>query len=328
MTASEAMQCYSLTHSKLMSLQIKYGGGRWGGNKGIVLLMEQQNLLRLSREVHGGDIGIETYRADSGLADFMVVAPQDEAKRNRWSYLRSLLHDKGLEFPEECAMAHMYIETGLGDPLEIVKELDAIFWLQCYTNYDPLIDKASLRQVKLRSRIDRQVQDEPMTEEKEGDHHKMAALAEWLRRRLDQGNRYHWTMDTESHFPPPAPEGVRQLLDKIDWGHILLMFAAEKLYRCEMEKQKQQNGIEGAGDLHLSEQRLREMLDLHDQPVYGQTHEPRIWTGIKGGPKLSVLLGGEFGGDWSDRVLEEARKRFESEGVSRFTFLAKVPNDS
>ncbi|KAF9964213.1 hypothetical protein BGZ65_001221, partial [Modicella reniformis] len=143
-----------------------------------------------------------------------VPESQDEIKQHRRNYLRSLLHDKNLTLPEQCAIAHIYIETGLGDPDEIVKELEATDWFHRCTYFDPTIDKAHLRQVKRRPRIDHRrqtraegetltnkeapslessVQDEVMTEgeEEEEDHHKLAALGDWLQHRLEQGIYRH-----------------------------------------------------------------------------------------------------------------------------------------
>ncbi|KAG0295627.1 hypothetical protein BGZ96_011337, partial [Linnemannia gamsii] len=73
--------------------------------------------------------------------------------KHRCNLMRSMLDDIGLHLPEHAAIRDIYIEYGLGDPLEIVQELEVVDWFHRCTSYDPSLDKAHLQQVKHRPRI-------------------------------------------------------------------------------------------------------------------------------------------------------------------------------
>jgi len=279
-TADEAQHWYSLKSEDLQYLhRVEYRAFDFGSS---MVLYREKDVFHDARRIYGGDIGIAALRAGSKPSGSKAPGYQDDEKRNRWSYLRSMLHDKGLKWPEKSVIAHNYIEQGLGDPLDIVKKLEAINWFHCCTTYKPKVD------------IDKVMTDK---EEEEDDHLKMAALEGWLLKRLDRGDHCHWSVDSGATKPP---EGVWQLPKKFDWGHILVDFAAKNVYEFEVEHKKKQIAMKGIDNFHLSKQRLRAHLDSPDQ---GRT--------MKKGPKLSTLLEHEVGKEWPDRVLEKARERFE-----------------
>ncbi|KAG0208628.1 hypothetical protein BGX28_000436 [Mortierella sp. GBA30] len=344
MTKGEAARKYMLTSSDIMSLPYEMGRNPYFRTNSPMYLFEEQYVLRLARQVHGGDIGIAAVRADSEYSGRKIPEPQEDVMNARKNLLRSLLHDMGLHLPDSSAICHIYIERGLGDPLEIVKELETVDWFHRCTNYDPSLEKAHLKKVKRRPRItrrrrtrlesetvtihglgvealDRAIQDETMTEaeEQEEDHHKMAALDDWLQHRFEQGNFRSYKLGPEG--PDKPPEGVWPLLDRIDIGHKMLEFAAEKVYRA-MEKQKQFVRREGLRKFALNKGQVRVMVDTFDpsmsrvsemaqkkrRRVEGDQDKERLVVE----PQLSTLLEHDFGPDWHLKVIEEAKKLAES----------------
>ncbi|KAI1321463.1 hypothetical protein EDD11_005154 [Mortierella claussenii] len=361
-TKGEAKKTYLLTDRDVMSLPYEIGRNPYFGRNSPMYLFEEQHVLILARQVHGGDIGIAATKRDTEYSGRKVPEPRDDVKKNRKNYLRSLLHENGLGLPEECAIAHIYIETGLGDPLEIVKELEAIDWFHRYTSYDPRIEKVHLRQIKRRPRIDRhrrtlpaeetltgqndgdgpmvvdnlELKDEIMTEEEEEeeDQHKMAALDDWLQHRLEQGILRHWKFDPEGS-PDKPPEGVWPLLEKIDWGYKLMEFAVEKLYKA-MERQKHIIRQQGLDTLALTKQQVKVIVDSQADQASGRMSEllrrKRMKTGHEGHQhehkhhekhkkkdegadgeddhrlRLSTLLGHEYGPDWHEKAVAEAKE--------------------
>ncbi|KAK3810037.1 MAG: hypothetical protein J3Q66DRAFT_62630 [Benniella sp.] len=273
-TVDEAEHWYLLKHGELHRLnRVDYSG--YGGLKSMILYNEQ-DVLGIARQKYGGDIGIAALRADSKISGRKAPEHQDDEKRHRWNYLRSMLHDKGLKVPEKCVVAHNYIEQGLGDPFDIVKKLEVINWFHCCTTYKPKFD------------IDKVMTDK---EKEKDDRFKMIALEGWLLERLERENYCHWSVDSDDSAKPP--DGVWPLLKKIDWGQILLKFAADNADLDDVLATKE------VGDFRLTKQHLRELLDSSDQ---GGTERK--------GPKLSTLLEHEVGKDWSDRVLKKVKESY------------------
>ncbi|KAF9279548.1 hypothetical protein BGZ68_007857 [Mortierella alpina] len=344
MTKGEAMK-YLLTNSDIMSLPYEMGRNPYFRHNSPMYLFEEQFVLRLARQVHGGDIGIAAARADSEYTGRKVPEPQDDVIKTRRNLLRSLLHEKGLVLPEHSAICHIYIEKGLGDPVEIVKELETVDWFHRCTSYDPSLEKAHLKQVKRRPRItrrrdtrpegetlmsrgpggvealDKSIREETMTEEEEeeDDQHKMDALDDWLQHRLEQGLYHSYKLDPEG--PEKPPEGVWPLLDRIDVGHKMLEFAAEKVCNA-MEKQKHFIRREGLRKFALNKNQVRVMVDAVDPNLsrvseMAKRKRRRVEAGQEQGelseePQLSTLLEHDFGPMWYVQVLEEAKKRAES----------------
>ncbi|KAF9325739.1 hypothetical protein BGZ91_002260 [Linnemannia elongata] len=124
MTKGDAMKTYLLSDLDVMSLPYEIGRNPYFGSNSPMYLFEEQHILRLARQVHGGDIGIAAARSDSEYAGRKIPEPHDDIIKHRRNLLRSMLHDKGLHLPENAAICNIYIETGLGDPLEVVQELE------------------------------------------------------------------------------------------------------------------------------------------------------------------------------------------------------------
>lgn len=344
MTKGEAMKTYLLTNSDIMSLPYEMGRNPYFRHNSPMYLFEEQFVLRLARQVHGGDIGIAAARADSEYTGRKAPEPQDDVIKTRRNLLRSLLHEKGLVLPEHSAICHIYIEKGLGDPVEIVKELETVDWFHRCTSYDPSLEKAHLKQVKRRPRItrrrdtrpegetlmsrglggvealDKSIREETMTEEEEeDDQHKMDALDDWLQHRLEQGLYHSYKLDPEG--PEKPPEGVWPLLDRIDVGHKMLEFAAEKVCNA-MEKQKHFIRRQGLRKFALNKNQVRMMVDAVDPNLsrvseMAKRKRRRVEAGQEQGelseePQLSTLLEHDFGPMWYVQVLEEAKKRAES----------------
>ncbi|KAG0370086.1 hypothetical protein BGX24_002148 [Mortierella sp. AD032] len=287
MTKGDAKKAYLLTDSDIMSLPYEMGRNPYFGSKSLMYLFEEQHVLRLARQVHGGDIGIAAALADSEHAGRKIPKPHDDVVKHRRDLLRSMLHDQGLHLPEHAAICNIYIENGLGDPVEIVKELEVVDWFHRCTLYDPSFNKAHLQQVKRRPRISRghetrpegetlmsadaggiaaqSIKDEIMTEEEEDDddQHKMAALDEWLTHRLEQGQYRSYRLDSDT--PERPPKAIWPMLDKIDKSHKMIIFAAEKVYKT-LEKKKHELRREVALDkIFKSKAQVREIVDALQQ---------------------------------------------------------------
>ncbi|KAF9153740.1 hypothetical protein BG015_002713 [Linnemannia schmuckeri] len=350
MTKGDAMKTYLLSNSDLMSLPYEIGRNPYFGSNSPMYLFEEQHVLRLARQVHGGDIGIAANRSDSEYAGRKVPEPHDDVVKHRRNLLRSMLHDKGLHLPEHAAICSIYIETGLGDPLEIVKELEIVDWFHRCTSYDPSLDKAHLQQIKRRPRISRRretrpegetlmsantgglaaqpIKDEVMSEEEEeeDDQHKMVALDDWLAHRLEQGKYRSYKLDPKT--PERPPKAIWEMLDKIDMGQKMINFAAEKVYRV-LEKKKHELRREGWLDKVVkSKGQIREIVDGADQgsdcgrggSELSRRKRRRIDYDDEGSgddkegeePKLSTLMEHDVGSDWDSQVLKKAKELVES----------------
>ncbi|KAF9142909.1 hypothetical protein BG015_000599 [Linnemannia schmuckeri] len=344
MTKGDAMKTYLLSDSDIMSLPYEIGRNPYFGSNSPMYLFEEQHVLRLARQVHGGDIGIAAVRSDSEYAGRKIPEPHDDVVKHRRNLLRSMLHDKGLHLPEHAAICNVYIETGLGDLLEIIQELEVVDWFHRCTTYDPGLDKAHLQQVKRRPRINRRrktlpegetlmsassggvavqsIQDEVMTEEEEeeDDHHKMAALDDWLTHRLEQGQYRSYKLDPEG--PARPPKAIWSMLDKIDMTHKMLEFAAEKVYRT-MEKKHEIKCEGGLDKLIKSKAQVRDLVDAPESSL-GSTgrsselsRQKRHKTeksssdggedqGRRRDPKLSTIMEHDLGSDWHSQVVQRA----------------------
>lgn len=349
MTKGDAMKTYLLSDLDVMSLPYEIGRNPYFGSNSPMYLFEEQHILRLARQVHGGDIGIAAARSDSEYAGRKIPEPHDDIIKHRRNLLRSMLHDKELHLPENAAICNIYIETGLGDPLEVVQELEVVDWFHRCTSYDPSLDKAHLQQVKRRPRINRHrktlpegetlmsansggvavqsIQDEVMTEEdeEEDDHHKMAALDDWLTHRLEQGQYRSYKLDPEG--PERPPKVLWTMLDKIDMPHKMLEFAAEKVYRA-LEKKKHE--IKREGDLDKFTKSKAQVRDLVDAFESGRgsasrsselSRQKRRKTEKSDGeegdqgkeaPKLSTIMEHDLGSDWHSQVVQRAKELAQS----------------
>ncbi|KAG0047742.1 hypothetical protein BGZ83_007260 [Gryganskiella cystojenkinii] len=289
MTKGEAMKTYLLTDSDIMSLPYEMGRNPYFSGRSPMYLFEEQNVLRLARQVHGGDAGLAAVRADSKAAGRKVPEPSSDVFKHRRNLLRSLLHDKGLHLPEHAAICQIYIEYGRGDPVAIVAELEAVDWFHRCTSYDPSLDKAHLKQVKRRERITRtrdtsetssakkrgteevedeekgakEIQDEIMTKEEEEieDQHKLHALDDWLQHRIHEGLFHSYKQDPEG--PDKPPKTVWPLLDQIDICHKLVQYAAERVFRS-MERQKHMVVGAGLDKFKMSKSEVRIVIDAPD----------------------------------------------------------------
>ncbi|KAG0320240.1 hypothetical protein BGZ97_000391 [Linnemannia gamsii] len=341
MTKGDAMKTYLLSDSDVMSLPYEIGRNPYFGSNSPMYLFEEQHVLRLARQVHGGDIGIAVARSDSEYAGRKIPEPHDAVVKHRRNLLRSMLHDKGHHLPEHAAICNIYIETGLGDPLEIVQELEMLDWFHRCTSYDPSLDKAHLQQVKRRPRINRHrrtlpegetlmsanscdvavqsIQDEVMTEEEEeDDHHKMAALDDWLNHRLENGQYRSYKLDPEG--PEKPPKVIWRMLDKIDMAHKMLEFAAEKVCWA-MEKKMNEIKREGELDkLFKSKAQVRDVVDTPDGSLSRSSElsrQKRRKTerteggedqGRKEESKLSTIMEHHLGSDWHTQVFQRAKE--------------------
>ncbi|KAG9072404.1 hypothetical protein KI688_000174 [Linnemannia hyalina] len=345
MTKGDAMKTYLLSDSDVMSLPYEIGRNPYFGFNSPMYLIEEQHVLRLARLVHGGDIGIAAARSDSEYTGRKIHEPHDDIIKYRRNLPRSMLHNKGLHLPEHAAICNIYIETGLGDPLEIVQELGVVDWLHRCTSYDPSLDKAHLQQVKRRPRIDlhrrnlpesetlisansggvavQSIQNEMMTEEEEeeDDHHKVAALDDWLTHRLEQGQYRGYKLDPEG--PERPPKVIWTMLDKIDMSHKMHEFAAEKVYRA-MEKKKHEIKREGGLDkLIKSKAQVRSLVDALESGRNSTSRSSELLRqkrrkteksdGEKGdqgkeAPKLSTFVEHDLGSNWHSQVVQRAKE--------------------
>ncbi|KAG0292452.1 hypothetical protein BGZ96_004132 [Linnemannia gamsii] len=346
MTKGDAMKTYLLSNSDVMSLPYEIGRNPYFGSNSPMYLFEEQHVLRLARQVHGGDIGIATNRSDSEYAGRKIPEPHDDVVKHRRNLLRSMLHDLGLHLPEHAAICNIYIDAGLGDPLDIVKELEVVDWFHRCTSYDPSLDKAHIQQVKLRPRINRHrgtrpegenlmntiagsaavqsIKDEVMSEEEEEeeDQHKVVALDDWLTHRLEQGHFRSYKQDPKG--PDRPPKAIWGMLDNIDMAQKTINFAAEKVYRV-LEKQKHELRREGALDKVVkSKGQIREIIDAPDQGTprgrgsseLSRRKRRRVDSdgggncskeGVGEEPKLSTVMEHDVGSDWDSQVIQKAK---------------------
>ncbi|KAF9904302.1 Vacuolar protein sorting-associated protein 8 [Linnemannia zychae] len=348
MTKGDAKKTYLLSDSDVMSLPYEIGRNPYFGNHSPMYLFEEQHVLRLARQVHGGSVGIVAARADSENAGRKIPEPHDAVVKHRRNLLRSMLHDERLHLPEHVAICNIYIETGLGDPVEIVKELKVVDWFHRCTSYDPSLNKTHLQQVKRRPRITRDretlsvnagdiaaelVNDEVMSEEEEDDdQHKIAALDDWLTHRLEQGLYRSYRSDPDT--PERPPKALWPMLDKVGMPHKMAEFAAEKVYKV-LEKNKNelqrqdafekivkskaqvrdivdapQHGSSARGS-ELS-RRKRRKVESEDEAEGDDESTDRRGRGHRDEPKLSTIMEHDFGSDWHMEIIKRAKEMVKS----------------
>ncbi|KAF9105662.1 hypothetical protein BGX29_011764 [Mortierella sp. GBA35] len=200
-------------------------------------------------------VEIKTIKAfDPICARPETLDPRPDIRR---TLLRSRLMDKGLQELECFDVCQSYIKFGRWDPNEIVNILERIVWFYRCTNYDPTRVEGLLELVRLHPRTNRrrETRSEEETsmsaspggattgetkgdvqEWEEYDHYRMAALDDWLTHRLEQGQYQSYKLDPEGPYKPP--KSIWPMLDRIDMGHKLLEFAADKVYRMMITKKK------------------------------------------------------------------------------------------
>ncbi|KAF9122403.1 hypothetical protein BGX30_002023 [Mortierella sp. GBA39] len=349
MTKGDAIKTYLVSDWDVMSLPYEIGRNPYFGSNSPMYLIEEQYVLRLARQVHGGDVGIAAARSDSEYSDRKIPEPHDDIIKHRRNLLRSMLHDKGLHLPEHAAICNIYIETSLGDPLEIVQELEVVDWLHRCTSYDPSLDKADLQQVKRRPRINSRrrtlpesetlmsdssgsvavqlIQDEMMTEieEEEDDHHKMAALDDWLTHRLEQGQYRGYKLDPEE--PERPPKVIWAMLDKIDMSHKMHEFAAEKVYRAIEKKKHEIKREDGLDKLIKSKAQVRSVVDAPESDRNSASRSSELSRQKrrkteksdgeeddqgKEAPKLSTFMEHDLGSNWHSQVVQRAKELAQS----------------
>ncbi|KAF9080403.1 hypothetical protein BGX23_002207, partial [Mortierella sp. AD031] len=217
----------------------------------------EQDVLKLARREHGGDIGIIANRAPHQLERHRVYDKHGECRR---ALLRSVLYDKGLFPDEQAAIWKVYVETGVGDPVEIVNETDTYRWLfQSLIRHPPSpnTDKARLSQILTSEGEPISVKDpraaakaagvKVLTPEEEmrADDERMAALED-----LDIDKR--------------LPEGIRAMLGKLELLREVLDQAVEKAYRFAEDIQGEYQSIADVLKRHKAL-----ALDIIDTPGSG-----------------------------------------------------------
>ncbi|KAF9150685.1 hypothetical protein BG015_007494 [Linnemannia schmuckeri] len=278
-------------------------------------IFQEPAVLQLARKVHGGDVGIAYYCVTNpsySPGSWNRSNPQDDTTKKRQVYLRSLMYDRGITPPSRSIACDAFVESGQGDPTDIVEDLDMENWFMRRTNYyHP--NQIGTRQVKLRLRPGRRQtrlrglfedQKGGGGEEKEEDKewYKLSVLNNWLENRLENGLYKSYKLDPEG--PENPPESLWPLIDRIDMGHIALVHAAECIVEVlEEEKKGRVFGVEELEEFGLTIEQICEMIDRRANRDSGSG---TIFT-------LSMLLEDELGEGWDALVVQRVKNLLQSQ---------------
>ncbi|KAF9131148.1 hypothetical protein BGW39_002178 [Mortierella sp. 14UC] len=105
-------------------------------NVAAMFMYREPDVIQLARKVRRGDVGIAAYLVVSQRACWVFSEPKNDATKRRQLLLRSLLYNRGLSLPFRSVARNTFFQSGHGDPVEIVKELDVEDWFKCCTNYN------------------------------------------------------------------------------------------------------------------------------------------------------------------------------------------------
>ncbi|KAF9925297.1 hypothetical protein FBU30_004934 [Linnemannia zychae] len=290
----------------------------------LMRLFHEPVVLQYARKIHGGDVGIAALHPDTPRTNWTCSDPKDDAAKQRQMLLRSLLYDKGLTPPPRSIACNTFVQSGHGDPIEIVKELDLENWLQCCTSYSNPYQDGS-HQVKLRSNSDRRHQtmtaSRPKKEkedyhrsshknDEEGENedrewYKLLVLDNWLMKRLRDGKFQSYKLDPAG--PEKPPESAWPLIDKIDMGHIALVFAAQTIVKFLMTVRVDEGGMEEEylDKLDMSIDQLKDVLDTSAKKK-SLKDDDNSYT-------LSMLLESELGSGWDRLAIQRAKNLIQSQ---------------
>ncbi|KAK3822326.1 MAG: hypothetical protein J3R72DRAFT_459174 [Linnemannia gamsii] len=277
-------------------------------------ILQEVHVLQLARKFRGGDVGIEAYQAVHRRTCWVFSDPKDDAMKRRQLLLRSLLYDKGLPLLPMSLACNEFFRSGHGDPIEIVKELDADNWLKCCTSYySPCNDVAY--QVKLRLQPDGRnhicrPKRTPRHSKGDGEWNTLLALDKWLANRLYDGNYRSFKLDPEGPMKPP--ESVWPMLDKIDMGHTALVHAAQTAFDFLSKKNTVEVwegcDYEVAKEIDIAVYQVRSIIYDATTATTRSTTTSEHGSGIKGSSRtLSMLLEDELGSGWETLVVQRVK---------------------
>ncbi|KAF9902400.1 hypothetical protein EC991_004981 [Linnemannia zychae] len=295
------------------------------GQNGSRSLFQESDILQLARQTRGGDVGIASYKSASKRTCWVFSDLKDDAVKRRQVLLRSLLYDKRLPLRPRSNVCNMFVQSGHGDPVEIVKELDVEDWLKCCTNYNSAIKEVthqirlrpnghnSARQASFQKKSKGQPNDDA---EEDKEWHKLVELDRWLMRRLYNANFHSYKLDPEGPMKPP--EAIWPMLDSLDMGQNALDYAAHTVARS-LRKEKSRKidyelglGFEDMDELDMSVDQVRKIIDDTTTTMtadQSSENEGPVRT-------LSMLLEDELGLSWDRLVVQRVKNLLQSIGTS------------
>ncbi|KAG0202000.1 hypothetical protein BGX33_009972 [Mortierella sp. NVP41] len=234
-------------------------------------LYQEADILRIARHVYGGDIGITDFRSSSSFScqtEWTYSDPQDDETKRRQILLRSLFYDKPVCHLPLDEICNAFVESGEGDPVKLVEEMDVMNWAQFCTVYDPTRPVYAFQDEERMTRI----------------------LDDWLRERLCNGQYQSYKLDPAS--PQKPPQAVWSRIDKIDMGNMALCFAAKKVSYFVHSMMTE----DSSEDVLLSMELVKEALETPQEGyVVGES------------PTLAMLLEKELGSEWYPLLVQEVK---------------------
>lgn len=277
-------------------------------------ILQESDVLQLARKVHGGDVGVAyvcTLNISYSHGLWNRSEPKDDAAKRRRVYLRSLLYDGGIVPTLRSVACDAFVESGHGDPKEIVESLDVENWFRSCTNYAHPY-KIETRYVKVRLLPDRRqtrLQDLFLDQkvdggeegEEDGEWYELSVLNNWLQTRLENGLYQSYKLDPEGPETPPKP--IWPLIDMIDMGDTALAYAAECIVEVLMDERRGKDfGVEELEEFGLTVEQIREMIDRRAGRGRGSRE---VLT-------LSTLLEDELGDGWETMVVQRVKNLLQS----------------
>ncbi|KAF9341675.1 hypothetical protein BGZ91_004551 [Linnemannia elongata] len=280
-------------------------------------ILQESDVHQLARKVHGGDVGIAyvcTLNISYSHGLWNRSEPKDDAAKRRQVYLRSLLYDRGIVPTLRSVACDAFVESGHGDPKEIVESLDVEDWFRSCTNYAHPY-KIETRYVKVRLLPDRRQTrlqelfldqkvdggEEGEGGEEDGEWYELSVLNNWLQTRLENGLYQSYKVDPEGPETPPKP--IWPLIDMIDMGDTALAYAAECIVEVLMDERRGKDfGVEELEEFGLTVEQIREMIDRKAGRGRGSRE---VFT-------LSTLLEDELGDGWETMVVQRVKNLLQS----------------
>ncbi|CAO3664728.1 unnamed protein product [Umbelopsis vinacea] len=137
-TKSTAKEIYKLTDMDLDELYVTYVRNPHYRTAAPMHLYDKEDVIRLARQAHGGDVGIKAARTATSTRGRAIRDTRRLQVESRTTLLTERLEQAGLTLREDSRLCQQYIDNGHRDVDEIVTTMKEMAWYFRCTDYESL----------------------------------------------------------------------------------------------------------------------------------------------------------------------------------------------
>lgn len=137
-TKSTAKEIYKLTDMDLEELYVTYVRNPHYRTAAPMHLYDKEDVIRLARQAHGGDVGIKAARTATSARGRAIRDTRRLQVESRTTLLTERLEQAGLTLREDSRLCQQYIDNGHRDVDEIVTTMKEMAWYFRCTDYETL----------------------------------------------------------------------------------------------------------------------------------------------------------------------------------------------